>query len=49
MVKTLFADLSAEANRGQHKGLMGLAFHPRFPAVPKYYLDHHVLEFADPP
>ena len=42
--KTLFVDLSKEVHQGPDMGLMGLAFHPRFPEVRKYYLDHHVLD-----
>ncbi len=43
-VKTLFADLSADACTGEHKGLMGLAFHPQFTENRRYFLNHHVLE-----
>jgi putative heme-binding domain-containing protein len=43
--KTLFADVSAEIfNERGPNGLLGLAFHPRFPANRKYYLKHQVFE-----
>jgi len=42
--KSLFLDFKKEAHTGQHMGLMGLAFHPKFLENRKYYLNHHYLE-----
>ena len=42
--KSLFVALGNEVERGQHKGIMGICFHPRFAENGKYYVYHHVLE-----
>ncbi len=43
--KTLFADVSGNVfNERGPNGLLGLAFHPRFPQNHKYYLKHQVFE-----
>ncbi len=35
-----FIDLSYEVNQAYNRGLMGIALHPRFPAVPYVYLSY---------
>jgi len=45
MTKTLFADITSEIfNERGPNGLLGLAFHPKFPGNHKYYLKHQVFE-----
>jgi putative heme-binding domain-containing protein len=43
--KTVFSDLTAEvfSERGPN-GLLGLAFHPKFPENRRYYLQHQIFE-----
>ncbi|MSU63672.1 MAG: c-type cytochrome [Pedosphaera sp.] len=44
-VKTLFADAARDIfNERGPNGLLGMAFHPKFPENRKYYLKHQVLE-----
>ncbi|MEO8353860.1 MAG: PQQ-dependent sugar dehydrogenase, partial [Chthoniobacteraceae bacterium] len=44
-VKTLFADVSKDIfNERGPNGLLGMAFHPKFPENRKYYLKHQVFE-----
>ncbi len=43
--KTLFADITTQIfNERGPNGLLGLAFHPKFPENRKYYLKHQVFE-----
>lgn len=46
--KTLFLDLGAKIIEGGTRGLLGLAFHPRFPENRKYYLALHMVEDGQP-
>jgi putative heme-binding domain-containing protein len=46
--RSVFADFTAEVFSGRGpNGLLGLAFHPRFPENRKYYLKHQVFEEGD--
>ena len=40
LLKENFIDLSYEVNHAYNRGLMGVALHPRFPAVPYVYLSY---------
>ena len=42
--KNLFLDLGTNVSAGGTRGVLGLAFHPRFSENRKYYLALHVLE-----
>jgi glucose/arabinose dehydrogenase len=53
---TPFLDISAEIASGGERGLLGLAFHPRFPADPRVFVDYtdtngdtHVSSFVVAP
>jgi len=39
LLATPFLDLHASVTRGSEQGLLGLAFHPKFPSVPYIYVD----------
>src|SRR5262245_17220206 len=43
-VKTLFVDISDRVTMISETGLLGMAFHPRFPADPRVYLFYSTTE-----
>lgn len=42
--KSLFGDFGREVRRGGATGLLGLAFHPRFPGNRRYYIQHQLVD-----
>jgi glucose/arabinose dehydrogenase len=40
LVATPFLDLSSQVSGGSEQGLLGIAFHPRYPADPRVFVDY---------